>query len=437
MERHDPAGARRQVLECPVASRSAHDEPRSLLRWALQRPYLAWGFVLLVCGCGLAVAVRAWWADPVDLEVYHAAGRAVFDGIPLYDRQLVDGPHFVYTPLAALLFTPLAPLSMGAAKVVFILVNCLLLGCCAWWSWRSVGLRDRRTALVLTLLVACGSLGFEPAHHTLYVGQVNVMVLAIVLWDALRDDRCRTKGLGIGLAAGIKLTPLLFLPYLVVTRRFRAASMAVVSFLGTVALGFAALPADSAKFWPTGLFADSSRIWPDPGAAQNVSLNGLLIRLFGHTGDTNVLWVGVAGLLVARAIALAARADRQGERLLAVTLFGLCAAAVSPWSWGHHWVWVVPLVVFAGDQVLRSTDRAWPLIWAPPALLVALTVVPAFRVPPPGQTGHDVSGPAGWVMGNIYVLLFAATLISTSLHLWRSRIVAEPPKGPIGHPELS
>jgi alpha-1,2-mannosyltransferase len=395
-----------------------------LLRWAWERPSLVGGFVLVVCGCGLAVAVRALWADPIDLEVYHAAGAAVLERIPLYDGPLVDGLQFVYTPLAALWFIPLAPLPMGVAQGVCVLANCFVLVFCTWRSWRSVGLGSGRTTTVLTALMACGALAFEPVHATLYVGQVNLMLLAIVLWDVLRDDRHRTKGIGVGLAAGIKLTPMLFVLYLVVTRRFRAAGMAMASFLGTVALGFTVLPADSAKFWLTGLFADSTRIWPDAGAPQNVSLNGMLMRLVGPPGATNVLWLGLAGMLVARTIVVAARAGRQSEPLLGVTLFGLCASAVSPWSWGHHWVWVVPLAVFAGNQILCSTDRTRSLIWAPSAVLTVLLFLPAFFVPPPGQSPAQAvpQGPFDWVLGNIYLLLFVTTLISGSLHLRQARM---------------
>ncbi|MBB5067544.1 alpha-1,2-mannosyltransferase [Saccharopolyspora gloriosae] len=386
------------------------------MSWAVGRPYLVCGFVFAVCAAGLVLAVRALWANPGDLEVYRAAGTAVFEGRSLYERPLVDGLYFVYPPVAGLLFLPLAPLSMGAAQAVFVVGGCLVLVCCAWWAWRAVGFENGR-AVVLTALVAAGVLAFEPVYTSLHVGQINLGLMALVLWDLLRADRCRSKGVGVGLAAAIKLTPLLFVLYLVATRRFRAAGVAAGSFSGAVALGAVVLPADSARFWLTGAFADSSRMWPDAGDPQNMSLNGLLIRLMGEVGSTTVLWLGLAGMLVGRTMVLASRAGRLGEPLLGVALVGLCTAAVSPWSWAHHWVWVVPLVVFAGARLLRATNRVVLLLWIPPVALAALSVVPVL-VPGPGGSADVAShSPAGWLLGDVYLILFVVALLSASGHL--------------------
>jgi alpha-1,2-mannosyltransferase len=404
----------------PTPTAASSGAPHKVLHWAAGRPHLASWIVFVASASGLVVLARALWANPGDLEVYRAAGRAVLESHSLYERPLAEGLYFVYPPVAGLLFIPLAPLSMGQAQAVFVVGGCLALVLCGWWAWRAVGFENGRAAVVLTALVSAGILASEPVYTTLHVGQINLMLMALVLWDLLRADPCRSKGLGVGLAAAVKLTPLLFVLYLVATRRFRAAGVATVTFSGAVALGAVVLPADSGGFWLTGVFADSDRMWPDAGDPQNMSLNGLLVRLTGQGVTTTVLWLALAGLLVGCTIVAASRADRFGEPLLGVALVGLCTAAVSPWSWAHHWVWVVPLVVFAGAQLLHATSRV-VMLWAPPVALVALSVVPQLVPGPGGLAAVSSHSSAGWLLGNVYLLLFVVTLFSASGQLYRSR----------------
>jgi alpha-1,2-mannosyltransferase len=119
----------------------------------------------------------------------------------------------------------------------------------------------------------------EAVHAAVYVGQVNLVLLALILGDLLRDDEHRSKGIGLGIAAGIKLTPLIFVLHLVATRRFRAAGVATATFLATVAAGFLILPRDSVRYWLAGTFADARRIYPNVASTHNQSLRGMLLRL--------------------------------------------------------------------------------------------------------------------------------------------------------------
>ena len=105
-----------------------------------------------------------------------------------------------------------------------------------------------------TLGVSALALLTEPVQQTLALGQVNLLLMLLVVADLLTPDalRGRTRwwhGIGIGLAAGVKLTPLIFIPYLLLVRRYRQAATAAGVFAATVALGYAVLPRDSA---PTG-----------------------------------------------------------------------------------------------------------------------------------------------------------------------------------------
>ncbi|MFB9909624.1 glycosyltransferase 87 family protein [Allokutzneria oryzae] len=394
-----------------------------------RNPHAVRAFVVVVCTVGLVLVVRSLLTDHIDLLVYREAGRTVLGGGALYERELLPGFNFTYTPWAAILFTPLALVPEGVGDAVAVFGNSALLVFAACTSWRALGTDRRSTTTALGLMTASVALVLEPVQTTVHIGQVNLLLLAVVLVDLLRDDRGPAKGIWVGIAAGIKLTPLFFVLYLLVTRRFRAAATALGAFVGTVVAGFVLLPADSATFWLGGTFASPARVFTDPTDPGNQSVRGLLVRWFGDSATTQVAWLVVVLAVAAAGLAVAAWASRRGAELLAVTLCGLCSAAVSPWSWGHHWVWLVPLLVFAAHQVLLQSHR-WPL-WAALVGLTALTFPKVVRIgmPPPG-TPLDPRTPELVIafLGNLYLVIFASALAVSALYL-RSRASKRPEPG--------
>jgi alpha-1,2-mannosyltransferase len=366
----------------------------------------------LAAGAGAtAVALRALRSPAVDLGVFRAGGAAALGGAPVYDGPVSAGLDFTYPPLAALLFVPLAILPFPVAQALVTCINLAALGIAVWLSLTA--LHGRTLAGLLPL--AMGLLFWmEPVRTSVYLGQVNLILLVLVLWDLQRGDRLRSKGIGVGVAAGIKLTPLIFVPYLLVTRRFRAASVATATFFGTVLLGFLLLPGDAARYWLTGMFADASRVYPTVASPHNQSLHGMLARL----GIPDAAWLPLAMLTAAATIGVAAWASRRNEELLALTLCGLCAAVVTPHSWGHHWVWLAPLAVFLAH--LATTRLRWPrhAPWLFPALLLPLTVpwVVDLANPPTGQPVL-ATGAAAFLLVNIYVVLFLGTVVASVCHL--------------------
>jgi alpha-1,2-mannosyltransferase len=364
---------------------------------------------------GLVVVVRAFSVIPVDLLVYRDGGRAVLDAEPLYVGPLAHGLPFTYPPWAAVLFTSLALLTPAAAKFVMIAGNCAAVALVATRARNALPGASDRVPAALVLAVAGAAFATEAVRTTVYLGQVNLLLLAVVLWDLLRADDRRSKGVGLGIVAGIKLTPLFFVLYLLATRRFRAAGVAVGTFLATVAVGFVLLPADSARFWLAGTFLDAGRVYADAAAPQNQSLHGLVLRL----GGSATLWLSLALPLIAATVAVAAWASRRGEELIALTLCGLCATTVCPWTWGHHWVWLLPLGVFLAMTARRQPRRPHHAGWLAPSALTALTFPPvlALAVPPPGQPPALDTGPVAFVLGNVYLLIFATTLLAAVVHL--------------------
>jgi alpha-1,2-mannosyltransferase len=369
------------------------------------------GMVLLgVAASAVAagVALRALRSPAVDLGVFRAGGAAVLGGLPVYAGPVSAGLDFTYPPLAALLFVPLAVLPFPVTQFLVTCINLAALGLVAWLSRTPGRARAGLVPLAVGLLF-----WMEPVRTSVYLGQINLILLALVLCDLRRGDQRRSKGIGVGIAAGIKLTPLIFLPYLLVTRRFRAAGVTVATFSGTVLLGFLVLPRDAARYWLTGMFADASRVYPTVASPHNQSLHGMLARL----GVPDPVWLPLAVLTAAATISIAAWASHRNEELLALTLCGLCAAVVTPHSWGHHWVWLAPLAVFVAHLVTRVR---WPHYapWLVPAVLVPLTVpwVVNLANPPTGQPVLT-TGPAAFLLVNVYVVLFLGTVVASVCHL--------------------
>ncbi|WAL67659.1 glycosyltransferase 87 family protein [Amycolatopsis cynarae] len=297
-----------------------------------------------------------------DLGVYQIAGNRVLDGVSVYDTPLLGHTRgvweFVYTPFAALLFVPLAKLNVPLIVYVGGIGNFLILAVAAWAALALLGYRRDLRLAVFSLPVAALLLWCEPIRQTMAFGQVNILLMTLVLVDLALPDSFRGKGALIGIAAGIKLTPAFFVLYLLFSKRYRAALTSVISLAVTLLIGFLVLPHDSKTFW-SGAFADPARVGV-PQDPSNESLRGMFARTIGVTGGQQLLWLVVAGAIALACLLLARRLSSGGHELLAVTLCGLTTTAVSPYSWVHHWVWLAALLICLLDASLRRwAVSAW------------------------------------------------------------------------------
>ncbi|MCO1655841.1 glycosyltransferase 87 family protein [Pseudonocardia humida] len=347
--------------------------------------------------------VLAIWPDAhtllIDLEVYRAGGRYLLDGRPLYEHGVVlDLLPFVYPPVAAVLFAPLALLPLAVLKVLWTALGLGLLARVAHRCARAVGVPSGAPAAAVVVLVTAATTWLDPVRTTLYLGQINIVLLALVVLDLLGRRESRWRGVGLGLAAAVKLTPLLFVAYLLLRGRYRAAATAVGTFAAAGAVGFALAPADSVTYWLRGTFAAADRIAAVDGDA-NHSVNGLVARLLGPGPVATVVYLACAALLVAATLALAVWLAARGEELLAVSLCGLCSAAAAPFAWSHHWVWVVPLLV------ALAARREWVgLGVVTGTTLAVITALPGPLVGPIPSTGVISFFP------DAYLVLFVAVL---------------------------
>jgi len=296
---------------------------------------------LVLC---LAAAVAVFTAtvpllrDWFDLRVYYGTVDAwVHHGGRIYDYRVPGTTYgFTYPPFAALSMLPMALVGLPAAIVFGLLLNFAAL---ATVLWILAGRELRRYGWFGWALAGCALALLEPVRDTFSFGQVNLLLLALVLGDAwlLATGRGRWAGIGIGLAAAVKLTPALFIGLLLLARRPRAAAVAVTVALAATALAAWAAP-DASHFYWTQAVWDTARIGR-LDYVSNQSLQGVLARL---AAPSRTLWASAVVLVLSVWVWRTHRALRAGDWRAAFALTGLAACLVSPITWVHHLVWLLP-----------------------------------------------------------------------------------------------
>jgi len=374
-----------------------------------------------------------------DLGIYRDGGLIVRHAYhfrsghptPLYQWVSPGGGNpFTYPPFAALLFAGMSFLSPVVLKWGMTALSLGALVAAIWLTLAGVGVPKGRARAGLLLAASAAALWTQPVQSNLGLGQINLLLMVAIIWD-LRPaaaDRWWT-GIATGVAAGIKLTPLIFIPYLLVTRRFRQAGVAAAAFAATVGAGFAAMPGASAAYWQSGLL-DRANGTPKANlefffaSAWNQSLRGYLSRLLQHAQLAAVPWLIAAALTLITGLACATWLHRDGYPMLGVLTCALTGLLISPVSWLHHWVWAGPWLAALAGLALLAKGASWR-IWAGASGLITLAFgnFPVMGVLTGTRNGLDVISdvpmkhPFSWhgaqvIAGNIYVFSGAAGLLA-------------------------
>ncbi len=288
---------------------------------------------------------------PIDLDVYRLGGEAWLEGRSLYvgftgpplDPQL----PFTYPPVAAVVFS-----GMGLVKEWAHDDLVLAFGFVALTAVCVVVAARVRPRLMWTAgpLAAIGALALDPVWTTFGYGQVNLFLMALVVVDCLLVADPRWRGVLVGVAAAIKLTPAVFVLYFLVRRDWRAAATSAVTFAGLVLVGFLLAPQDSLRYWSHTLL-NPDRIG-DMSLSTNQSIRGVLRGLDLPPGVETVSWLALVAVVMAVAVVVARRTRDDLVALFVIAAAGLLA---SPVSWLHHWVWCAPVLVY-----LALRGNAWP-----------------------------------------------------------------------------
>ena len=303
-------------------------------------------FLLAVAGYALLVHAlpQDYWKQ-TDATVYQAAGLAVrHQPAGLYTLRLgVAKQPFTYTPFAALLFAVASLLPFAGWQVVLAVLTIVLLPVVASQALGIAGRPAGMARAAAAFAIGAVSLWLEPVAMTLFFGQINVVLLALVVGDLALPDRTRGKGIGIGLAAAVKLTPLIFIAYLLLTRRVRAAAVSGLTFAATIGLGFALLPHASAVYWG-GQFGQPGST---PFHLLNQSLYGAILRLTHAGHHAHRYWLAAALVIALVGLGTSVVASRRGHELLGLVTCAATSLLVSPVSWSHHYVYVIPAFALA------------------------------------------------------------------------------------------
>lgn len=315
-----------------------------------------------------AITLIVWLKvlDGMDFEIYRLGALTWLQsgdpyGVLPPTRRGILLP-FTYPPFAILAFVPTTWVPLQAGFLVLTVISVALLFVVVFGF--VVSLRGREKGLVLPAIVAIGvqllAAGMDPFRATLGYGQINILLMALVAADCLLPNK-RWRGALIGLAAAIKLTPAVFVLFFLIRKDYRAALRAGVTFLAATAVAWVVLPGSSLTYWTVLLF-NGERIG-GPDFVGNQSLRGAFARL-----SVDFWWVLPAAVIVALTVFVIRRTS--GPVGLAVT--ALCGLLVSPISWVHHWVWLIPVLVVFGWTAITERRVA---IGAAVVLAAAVAIV--------------------------------------------------------------
>ena len=349
--------------------------------------------------------------NALDFRIYMWGGHAVTQDTRLY-LALAYGHWFTYSPFAAMVFVPIASVPLTLARVAWDLVSVAALAYCVVLTLRLAGYRPSR---LMIAGVTAAAMALDPVYETLFLGQINLILLALMLTDVWRVSRGRSAGIGLGIAAAIKLTPAVFIVFFLLARRIRAACMAAATLAGCGLIGLLVAPRASEMYWEH-LSHDTSRV----GALyiSNQSPYGAVVRIAGGAAHVGLWYLAIPLAFAAIGLPAAAILARRGDWLGATAATGTTGLLVSPISWAHHWVWILPALVL----LLRSGHRV-----AAGLGYVLFALAPFWYTPRSGGPGEYGFHGLLTLVANCYLIAGLAFLAYLA---WRAYL-GSPPAEPV------
>ncbi|WP_144206205.1 glycosyltransferase 87 family protein [Mycobacterium tilburgii] len=340
---------------------------------------LVWCLLWLLAAAALGYTAWGLFAHTpyrIDIDIYQMGGQTWLDGRPLYRGDVLFHTPiglnlpFTYPPLAAIAFCPFAWLHMPVASVAITALTLVLLVVSTVivltrldvWNTSALlpGPAWLRRCWLAVLIVAPATIWLEPINSNFAFGQINVVLMTLVIADCVPRRTPWPRGLLLGLGMALKLTPAVFLLYFLVRRDFRTASTAVMSFVAATLLGFILAWSDSWEYW-THTVHHTDRIG---SAALNTDQNiaGSLARLGLGQDVQFVLWAALCVGVLALTVWAMRHVLQAGEPTLAIVCVALFGLMVSPVSWSHHWVWVLPTLLVTAVLGWRRRNVALALL---------------------------------------------------------------------------
>ncbi|MDN5858504.1 MAG: glycosyltransferase 87 family protein [Pseudonocardia sp.] len=410
-------------------------EQSSRLLDVLRRPRHVLPFTVPLLALVLAGLVVHTGGRHIDLEVYRFGVQAWLAGGDMYGPLPETSGHialpFVYPPFAAALMVPLAIVPWAASWILLLTLSTVSLGVVLYVTarrlWPSGGGAGALSVTSILLppamavepgksidfdhpVVGFPALALEPVLQTIEFGQINLLLMALVALDLLVVAPRWPRGMLIGIAAAIKLTPAVFVLYFLLRREYRSAGVAAASGAAATLLAFGVAPTASLRFW---LDNPVSGISASP-FFSNQTFQAVLVRAGMDGTARTVAWIVLSLLLLALAAPIITRAPAP----LAMVATAGVGLLVSPTSWSHHWVWIAPALLVAAATAARLRSPGW---WIATGLTALVFVIGPHRLGLPRAGGAELTWtPLQQVIGSTYVwftvLLYAALWIT-----WRRR----------------
>jgi alpha-1,2-mannosyltransferase len=374
-----------------------------------------WGWPIVSASVAfVGVTVLAVVHTQVDLSTY-LLGGAHAGAADLFSVTFpVDHLGFTYPPFSALLFAPFAHLPVRVCQVGLSWLNLaavfLLVVACLRAVRRDM---ERRTVLWWALTLLTPIVLLDPVRQTFLLGQINIVLALMVVADVLLDLPL-PRGILVGLAAAIKVTPVILIPYLLLTRQGRAGLRALGTFIAAALVAYGTGPANSWAYW-THYIRDPQRAgmlsW-----IGNQGVIGAFERMAGRVVTTPTTFLIVA-TVAGFGVALAAVAYRRSSPVLGFLVVESAESLANPVSWSHHYIWVVLLIAWLALAEDRPRYGEW---WA-------LGVAVLFWAAPPWWAPHGpgiVFAGRGWLipLSDSYALLFIIVVAAAGLRVWRSPV---------------
>jgi membrane-associated phospholipid phosphatase len=287
-----------------------------------------------------------------DLLVYAGSAAAAGSGTDVYAYRTPFGMPFTYPPFAAVLVEPLSRIPLGLLQILWALGTVALLVPLARVAMAPVVARIGLPVTLTLLLISA------PVRSHLRFGQIGILLVLLVALDLLRTTRPALTGWGAGLAAAVKLTPAVYLPWMFATNGLRTRGIRTLLWAGGATLLGLLLLWPSSPAYLLDAAWDSTR-FGDNAIPGNQSLRGALLRSGLPAAWVPMIWALAALVLLVIATYNARRLELAGNRLGAIGVLAALSVAVSPISWVHHLVWLVlPIAALVDAGRVR-----WALGW--------------------------------------------------------------------------
>lgn len=357
-----------------------------------------------------------WRPGMVDLEVYSRAGSVLLAGGNFYD---LPGPlQFIYPPFAAVLAVPLALLPATVLQVGWTAAGALALV--------AILHRFGLQGWLLSVASAVAVYVVEPIVQTLAFGQLGIFLVALVVLDLVPGPRVFRRrllpeGVLTAIATAIKLTPAIFVLYLLAVRKYRAFLVAVITGIAVTLISAAIVPATSYEFW-TRLAHGDTGLGHSIIYNTNQSVMADIVRIFGLGTTPAIVGLVLSALVAIAGVWAAVLWHRLGDVRLAVNLCGVAGLLASPVSWLHHFVWVVPLAMTLLERRPIGPRRLPVWFLALGWLFVGWVVVAPFTHLP---NGADVELQWSWSQNLLASITAVAglALLASAIMIARPRVL--------------